>query len=143
VTGTLRPGLIHGSCVEVDGRAVLIIGASGSGKSGLALRLLALGAGLVGDDQIYLTQQETRILAHGVEALSGRIEARQIGILSYPASAATPVHLVVDLDLCEPSRLPPERKVRIGGTEIDLIFGKSCPNLAAAIWVWLQAGRID
>ena len=41
--------LLHASCVAVAGRAVLITGPSGSGKSSLALTLLAHGAALVAD----------------------------------------------------------------------------------------------
>ena len=42
---------IHASTVSTDGRAVLISGPSGSGKSDLALRLLDRGFTLVSDAQ--------------------------------------------------------------------------------------------
>ena len=42
---------VHASSVAVDGRAVLITGPSGSGKSDLTLRLLDRGFTLVSDDQ--------------------------------------------------------------------------------------------
>ena len=42
---------LHASTVALDGRAVLISGPSGSGKSDLALRLLDRGFTLVSDDQ--------------------------------------------------------------------------------------------
>ncbi len=42
---------IHASSVAIDGRAVLITGPSGSGKSDLTLRLLDRGFSLVSDDQ--------------------------------------------------------------------------------------------
>jgi hypothetical protein len=41
---------LHASAVEVDGRALAIIGPSGMGKSTLAALLCAAGAGLVSDD---------------------------------------------------------------------------------------------
>lgn len=45
-------GLIpmHGCAVAVDGRAVLIVGAAGTGKSSLTAGLIAAGAALVSDD---------------------------------------------------------------------------------------------
>ena len=42
---------IHASCVAVRGEGVLILGASGQGKSDLALRLIDRGATLVADDR--------------------------------------------------------------------------------------------
>ncbi len=42
---------VHGTCVEVEGTAVLLRGPPGSGKSDLALRLIESGARLVADDR--------------------------------------------------------------------------------------------
>ena len=55
--------ILHATCVAVDGRGLLILGPSGSGKSALALQLIALGAQLVADDR-------TRVSRRG--AASGR-----------------------------------------------------------------------
>ena len=44
----------HSTCVSVDGVGILIVGPSGSGKSTLAIKLIALGAFLVGDDRCLL-----------------------------------------------------------------------------------------
>lgn len=41
---------IHGSCIELDGRAVLFCGPSGQGKSTLAAALVAQGLRLLSDD---------------------------------------------------------------------------------------------
>ncbi|MEE9317578.1 MAG: hypothetical protein V3U48_04730, partial [Rhodospirillales bacterium] len=38
---------IHATCVEMDGKGVLLMGPPGSGKSDLALRLIDGGARLV------------------------------------------------------------------------------------------------
>ena len=46
------PAQIHASAVALDGRALLIVGPSGSGKSALALRMMAHGATLVSDDLV-------------------------------------------------------------------------------------------
>jgi HPr kinase/phosphorylase len=47
--------------VSVDGVGILIVGPSGSGKSTLAMKLIALGAFLVGDDRCLLIGDERGI----------------------------------------------------------------------------------
>ena len=36
--------IMHATCVDINGSGVLIVGRSGSGKSSLAINLLALGS---------------------------------------------------------------------------------------------------
>lgn len=114
---------VHASCVAVDGAGVLIRGASGAGKSSLALLLLdrvdaAHGsAGLVGDDRVGLMREDERILARPHPALGSRIEVRGLGLVPVAkALAEVPVHLVVDLVEACP-RLPeaPLREVTLLG----------------------------
>ena len=57
--------IVHASAVSLGGRGVLILGRSGAGKSGLALRLIALGAQLVSDDRVVLEP-------HGAAGLAAR-----------------------------------------------------------------------
>ncbi len=47
---------MHATCVDINGSGVLIVGRSGSGKSSLAINLLALGSKLVADDQCELVK---------------------------------------------------------------------------------------
>jgi HPr kinase/phosphorylase len=70
--------ILHASVVAVDGAGVLILGASGAGKSGLALRMIALGALLVSDDQVLLERCGDVLVARAPETLSGLIEARGV-----------------------------------------------------------------
>lgn len=49
---------IHGTAVDVDGRGVLICGASSAGKSTLGAGLIALGAKLISDDLSVLVPPE-------------------------------------------------------------------------------------
>ncbi|MEM9638850.1 MAG: hypothetical protein AAGA94_14475, partial [Pseudomonadota bacterium] len=61
--GTDPSDILHASCVACQGRAVLILGRSGQGKSGLALQLMAYGADLVADDRTQVTVQDERLWA--------------------------------------------------------------------------------
>jgi HPr kinase/phosphorylase len=147
------PVLMHASCVAVSGRAVLITGASGSGKSSLALHLMALGADLVADDQTELTEQtdqtdqtdltksEGRITARCPAPLRGLIEARGVGLLRVTPCDSAEIVLVADLDHPEPDRLPPRRKVTLLGCQIDLVLGRGNDHLAAAIHCCLKGTR--
>ena len=49
---------MHATCVDINGSGVLIVGRSGSGKSSLAINLLALGSTLVADDQCELVKKK-------------------------------------------------------------------------------------
>lgn len=88
---------IHGTCVDVSGCGVLLLGRSGSGKSDLALRLIDGGARLVSDDQVQLRADGETVIAAPPVPLAGLLEVRGIGILRVPAVAASVVRLVVEL----------------------------------------------
>lgn len=100
---------LHASCVALDGRGVVLLGPSGSGKSDLAIRLIDLGARLVADDQLLVERRNGRILARPEASLAGLVEARGIGLLRLPFCACSPIDLVAELDRAE--RIPrwPER----------------------------------
>lgn len=86
--------------VALNGAGVLLRGPSGSGKSDLALRLLADGWTLIADDRVILTVAGTRLVARGPDALRGMLEVRGIGIVRLTTgewASAADVQLVVDL----------------------------------------------
>ena len=60
---SLSSETIHVSSVAIDGRAVLIGGRSGAGKSDLALRLIDRGATLVSDDYTFVRRLKDRAFA--------------------------------------------------------------------------------
>jgi serine kinase of HPr protein (carbohydrate metabolism regulator) len=92
-------GLAHqATCVAIGGRALLIEGAPGSGKSSLALALIDRGAVLVGDDGVLLEAQGDRLTAHPHPNTHGLLEVRNLGLLPFPVCEAAPVALVVLLD---------------------------------------------
>jgi len=86
------------SAVAIDGRAVLIEGPPGSGKSSLALALIDRGAVLIGDDAVMLEAVEGRLLAHPHPNVTGLIEVRNVGLVTMPVASAVPVALVLVLD---------------------------------------------
>ena len=112
---------VHASCVARNGRAVLIAGRSGSGKSDLALRLIDRGANLVSDDYTIVTPVEGRLLASAPGNIRGMMEVRGVGVLEYETVSDVRVCLFVDLD-AEVERLPAENSaVTVAGVPIPLI----------------------
>jgi HPr kinase/phosphorylase len=113
---------LHATCVAIGGRGLLILGAAGSGKSALALDLIALGADLVADDRVLLACDGDRIAARPVPRLAGLIEARGIGLLRLPYHAPAAVVLALDLDRAETMRLPVRRSMTLLGVDLPLIL---------------------
>ena len=118
---TLSSETVHTSCVAIGGRAVLIGGRSGRGKSDLALRLIDRGARLVADDYTFVRRIDGRLLASPPDTIAGKIELRGVGILEFPVERDVPVGLYVDLDL-EMVRLPQSDDRRIiAGVELPVV----------------------
>ena len=112
---------VHASCVAIGGRAVLIGGRSGSGKSDLALRLIDRGARLVSDDYTLIRRTGSGLLAAAPETIAGKIEVRGIGILLFEPERDVPVALFVDLDQV-PQRMPQTAETRIvAGVAVPMI----------------------
>ncbi len=130
----------RGTAVCLNGRGLLAIGPSGSGKSQLALELMARGATLVADDGVWLTADT---LMERPDTAPRMIEARGIGLLNATTLQSAPLTLVVDLSRTEPDRLPPPRTVEAPGGTVPLILGKDHPFLAAAICQYLTQGRAE
>lgn len=91
--------LLHtASCVAIGGRAVLIEGPSGSGKSSLALALIDRGATLIGDDGVRLEVRGARLHAFPPPNIAGLLEVRNLGLITFPTTEDLPVALVLRLD---------------------------------------------
>jgi hypothetical protein len=112
--------IVHASCVAIGGRAVLLAGRSGAGKSDLALRLVDRGAALVSDDYTELRRVGDTLLARAPPTIAGRIEVRGIGLVELAEAAAVPVCLYADLD-SSPERRPEAAAIRLAGVEIPLV----------------------
>jgi serine kinase of HPr protein (carbohydrate metabolism regulator) len=120
-TPILSSETVHTSCVAIDGRAVLIGGRSGRGKSDLALRLIDRGAALVSDDYTLVKRVTGRLLAAAPPTIAGKMEVRGVGILDFPSVRDVPVALFVDLER-EVERLPETPETRtIAGVAIPVL----------------------
>jgi HPr kinase/phosphorylase len=135
------PCYVHGTTVAWGPGAVLILGASGSGKSALALELMALGCVLVSDDQTVLQRQGAVLCARAPDALRGMIEARHVGLLAAEVQDSAIVTLVVDLSQEEGERLPPERKQTLLGLDLPLLYRVDAGYFPAAILQYLKGAR--
>ncbi|MEN8181359.1 MAG: hypothetical protein ABFS46_02360 [Myxococcota bacterium] len=74
----------HGALLEVQGVGVLLLGASGIGKSECALELVVRGHRLVADDVVRLRRLGDRLVGSAPELIRHYMEIRGIGILYIP-----------------------------------------------------------
>jgi serine kinase of HPr protein (carbohydrate metabolism regulator) len=96
---------LHATAIAIGQRAIIIRGPSGSGKSDLALRCLALPASqlvasparLVADDQIVVTRDGLSLVVSAPPTLLGRLEVRGLGILEIDPEQDAKATLIVDL----------------------------------------------
>jgi HPr kinase/phosphorylase len=123
---------LHATAVIYGESGVLILGPSGSGKSALALALMArardLGSfsALIGDDRVYVRQADGRLVAEGAAGTAGVIERRMAGLVAVEHEPATIIRLAVEL--CQRGELWPRMPEDADG--LATIDGVRLPRLA-------------
>lgn len=110
------------TAVAIDGRALLIAGEPGLGKSSLALMLIDRGATLIGDDGIRIVEENGHPVAHPPMTTEGLIEVRNVGLVKLPTTSA-PVSLALQLTEKKAPRYPTEIPTTdIRGTSIPVLM---------------------
>nr|WP_314527739.1 HPr kinase/phosphatase C-terminal domain-containing protein [uncultured Brevundimonas sp.] len=116
---------IHATTVAVrrsEGwRGVMILGASGAGKSDLALRLIGRGWRLVSDDYTQVWASGGALYARAPAAIAGRIEVRGLGIVSAATRPVVRAALAVACTREPVERLPEPRSRAFCGVDLPLL----------------------
>jgi len=153
LTRRLAPRMYqHGVYMDVFGLGVLIIGASGIGKSEIALELIMRGHRFIADDMVELSRPGPDILVgKSPEALRYHMEIRGLGILNirdlFGAAALTDtkrVGLVVEVApweslLGEERVLTEERTVEIHSVQLAKVMIPIRPGRSLAVLVEVAA----
>lgn len=113
--------LHQASAVAIGGRALIIEGPPGSGKSSLALALIDRGAVLIGDDGLMLTPTEGRLHAAPGPNIAGLLEVRNVALLPFRHTTGVPVALVLRLDPDAPRFVDMPDATELGGIPLPLI----------------------
>lgn len=137
------PSIQHGTCVAVNGRGLLIVGPSGSGKSALALQLIAFGAELVADDQCRLSGVQGALIASRPQSLPQAIEARGVGLLAIPCLDEAQVVAVLDASTPAQERMPKRINCVIGSYTVPLLQNPVSAHGPAALYLYLMHGFND
>ena len=113
----------HATCVDFNGKGILLLGPSGSGKSDAALRLMDAGALLVADDQVILTRQGESLTASPPPQIQGMMEVRGLGLIHCSFKAQTHLSLAVDLTPnLEVPRMPQARYFEALDVRVPLLI---------------------
>lgn len=96
---------VHGVLVEVHGMGILLLGASGIGKSEAAIDLVVRGHRLIADDVVFVRREGPNLIrGYGSELLEHHMEIRGLGVIDVRAlfgvravGEAAQVQLVIEL----------------------------------------------
>lgn len=132
ITQTPAAQTIHATSVALGGRAVLITGPSGSGKSDLALRLIERGFRLVSDDRTILQRRGARLTAGAPPTIAGKLEVRGLGIVKLEPTGEQPVALLIELTGAVERMPEPGRQRELLGIAIPLVAIDPATASAAA-----------
>ena len=101
---------MQASSVALNGRAYVIQGESGAGKSSLALALIERGATLISDDVTEIQEG----IAYAPQTHRGWLEVRGVGLISgFPVCSSAKIGAIINLMQNKPERLPEANSKKI------------------------------
>lgn len=133
---------LHATAIGIDGQAAVLIGPSGSGKSSLALQLIALGADLISDDQCEVFTRDDLLCVKRPATLPKAIEARGFGLIRAPMVDEGNVVLVIQMDKTSQARMPDEQYMQLLSHQIKMIPNSDSAHFPATILLYLQHGPV-
>lgn len=138
-----EPKPIHATAISFENKGVLLTGSSGSGKSALAIELIARGALLIADDMVDIRSgPEGWPHLFGTSRMAGIIEARGLGLLRVPNVTHAPLAAIVEMDQRETARLPSPREKIVLGQSIPLLGCLDTAHFPAFLVCYLRGGRV-
>jgi len=142
---------IHGTLVEVAGVGVLMLGASGIGKSECAVELVRRGHRLIADDVVTIhVDKDGDAIGESPELVRHYIEMRGIGIVHVPSlfspdsvADRARVELVVQLEIWGDGEIElvglERQSVTIGGVDLPSVLLPVAPGRNVATLVEVAA----
>ena len=132
--------IMHATSVDIDGKGVVILGKSGTGKSNLAVKLISMGAKLISDDQTKFKLKENTIIVSKPETTPNLIEARGIGLIKVPFVVSAKLFCFVKITNLELKRLPDAKKKSCFGKKIKMMEFNPFYNNESALFLSLRYG---
>lgn len=129
---------IHATLINLQGKGILLLGKSGSGKSDLALRLITeRGATLVSDDRVILSTKDGFLYGESPDNISGKLEVRGVGICDFDYMKKSRIDLCVELCLSRDyiERIPQEENINFLGISLTKlkIYPFDCSTICKII----------
>jgi serine kinase of HPr protein (carbohydrate metabolism regulator) len=135
---------IHATAIAIEGMGLLIEGASGSGKTSLALAAIEKLQGnnrfaaLVADDQCLLEVANGRLITTCPPSLLGRAEMRGHGIVKQKSLDAVIIDAVIHLvDQTGLERMPKPETTHLNGIELP-VYQLPARQIAVSLPILLQ-----
>lgn len=127
--------------------ACMIRGRPGSGKSSLAMNVIALGASLVSDDVVAISDEGGLTVHAPNEPFSGLFDLREVGLMRIPHVPRARLGFIVDI---KPWQGAPDPMQRAPAPSTAELLGRSVPRYkvlissatAAVLWTLLAGGEV-